>query len=1192
MDDPTLGRDDEAPTRAEPILKVPDRLGPCRLVRRIGSGGMATVYQAEMAEDRPYARQGATVAVKVLDRERFGGVEAVRRFLREASLGRSIIHPAVVSTLDGGTERVGDSAFHYLVLEYVEGRSLSQLIQQLGVVPEALLRDIALQAAAALAAVHEAGVVHRDVKPSNILITPDHQVKLMDLGIARSLEDEERLTSGGLFVGTALYASPEQLQGETVGPASDLYSLGVALFEAATGVQPFGGGGVQAVMRRHFEVVPVRASRANAAVSPFLEELIASLLAKEPWGRFASAGDLRSVLESAESSEWWREREGSARASRPRTELPGLRVPRETAVVGRDPELEVLQGLFAEARAGRGRTVLVEGEAGVGKSRLLDELVGSLLSGSGSPYVLYGSHAPGGRGASPGALAEGVVGLLGEARLESALGRYLTITPRLVPAFAAYLTGASAPAGADPLSAEAVHAVFCHLARALCAERPVVWIVEDLHFASADSRALLVSLSRIAHDQRLLLIATARPGLSAEEVSWLDRLETTRRLGLDRLSPREVIQLLSEALRSQQLAERLGGKIAVKSDGNPFFIFEMLRELKGRASLQQLPDGSYTASDDAERLTVPTSVRELLLAHVRDLGIEDRALLDVGAVQGFSFDPDLVARVRGLKRLAVLESLAAIERRLGVIRATGTGFEFRHHQLQEVIVGALPPLLRSEYHALLAAAYEERGGFAGRRAEEVPGEAAVFLAEHYLKGGRREQGGRVVLRALDHLASLYRNEALLELADLALGAIGGRQDPGLRCDLRLREAECLDLLGRRDAQRAAVDDAVASAELAGDPRRMARAGLARGRWLHAISDYRAAVGVLNEAAERARATSDQATESRAIGHMGRLLLFLGEHEQASGRFATYLELSRALGDRRGEAIAGAELGAVCSAMGLYDEASDHLDRSFTLAREIGFRGCEATALGALAHVQFNRGRYAQARQSHEQHLAVSREIGDRHGEAVALGNLGHLCVEEGRLEEAAPLLEGCLEISRALQQRHIESYALLYLGHLSRALEQGAAARSRYEDALQLCRAVRAQNSLAECLVALARLMLEQNEPKAARPLLVEAQEITTRMDLANPGPLPAAYLLLLDGNEGQDVPIQDTPPIAVQAEAHAVLFRLGGVESHLTRARELLSEMSSHLTAGASRSFWSRNMTARMLSGASATLRGPSAAV
>ena len=122
--------------------------------------------------------------------------------------------------------------------------------------------------------------------------------------------------------------------------------------------------------------------------------------------------------------------------------------------------------------------------------------------------------------------------------------------------------------------------------------------------------------------------------------------------------------------------------------------------------------------------------------------------------------------------------------------------------------------------------------------------------------------------------------------------------------------------------------------------------------------------------------------------------------------------------------------------------------------------------------------------------------------------------------------------------------------------------------------------------------MLEQNEPKAARPLLVEAQEITTRMDLANPGPLPAAYLLLLDGNEGQDVPIRDTPPLAVQAEAHAVLFRLGGVESHLTRARELLSEMSSHLTAGASRSFWSRNMTARMLSGASATLRGPSAAV
>jgi tetratricopeptide (TPR) repeat protein len=1185
MDEPTLGRDDEAPTHAEPIVKVPDRLGPCRLLRLIGTGGMATVYAAELAEDRPYGRRGSPVAVKVLDRERFGGVDAVRRFLREAQLGRSIDHPAVVRTLEGGSATAGGTTFHYLVLEYVEGRSLSSLIRELRVVPEALLRDLALQAASALRAIHEAGVVHRDVKPSNILITPEHQVKLMDLGIARPVEEDERLTRGGLFIGTALYASPEQLRGEEVGPASDLYSLGVALFEAATGSQPFSGGGVRAVMHRHFELVPVRAGRVNPAVSPFLEELIACLVEKEPRLRLASAAALVELLEAGEASDWWREREGSARAARPRGELAGLRVPRDTPVVGRDAELEILSEAFAEARAGRGRTVLLEGEAGVGKSRLVDELVGRWLSHSDAPCILYGSHAPGGRGSSPSALAEGVVALLGEAHLESALSHYLTVTPRLVPAFAAYLTGASPPRGADPLSGDAVHAVFCHLARALSAERLVVWIVEDLHFASADSRALVVSLARIAHDQRLLIVATSRPGLGGEEVAWLDRLDTTRHLSLDRLSPREVIQLLAEALRSQQLAERLGGKIAVKSDGNPFFIFEMLKELKDRSSLREQPDGSFTASDDVERLTVPTSVRDLLLAHIKDLSVEDRALLDVGAVQGFAFDPDLVARVRGLKRLAVLESLAAIERRNGVIRAIATGFEFRHHQLQEVIASALPPLLRSEYHVLMAESYEERGGFGDRSIEDVPGEAAVFLAEHYFKGGRERDGGRFVLRALDHLAALYRNEALLELASLALEIIG-EAEPELCCDLRLRQAECLDLLGRREPQREAVDAAAALAQLAGDASRLARAGVARGLWLHGASDYRAAIEALDSAADCARQASDPATEARAIGHMGRLLLHLGEYEQSARRYETYRDLSRRLGDRRGEASAGADLGAVHSCTGHYDEAAACLDQSLRLSKSIGFRRGEATALGALADVHFNRGRYGSARESYAQHLALCREIGHRHGEAVALGNLGHLCVEEGRLEEAAGPLVGCLEVSRDVQQRHVESYALLYLGDLGRALGDRAEAGSRYREALALCRAISTHHSVAESLLALARLLLEQGETQAARPLLREAGDIATRMSLPNPGPLPAAYSLLLDGGEPDTISIGETLPLAIQAEAHAVVFRACGTESHRSKARELLVQMSSHLTAEAQERFWSRNLTARLLNGGSDSQR------
>src|SRR5207244_846829 len=107
--------------------------------------------------------------------------------------------------------------------------------------------------------------------------------------------------------------------------------------------------------------------------------------------------------------------------------------------------------------------------------------------------------------------------------------RYLRVTPRLVPGFVAHLTGVGMPAGTETLTAEALHTVFCHLARALAAERPLVWVVDDLHFGSADARAILLSLARIAHDQSMLLVATARPGLPPGEVAELERLEVTRR---------------------------------------------------------------------------------------------------------------------------------------------------------------------------------------------------------------------------------------------------------------------------------------------------------------------------------------------------------------------------------------------------------------------------------------------------------------------------------------------------------------------------------------------------------------------------------------------------------------------------------------------------------------------------------------
>ncbi|MCB1054460.1 MAG: serine/threonine protein kinase, partial [Acidobacteria bacterium] len=276
---------------------LPDPLGPCQLLYPLGSGGAGTVYLARLVEDRPYGAAGTQVAVKVLDPECLESATVVRRFLREADVGRQVHHPSVVRTYDIGAAEANGTRYHYLVLEYVEGRTLRELMRELSSFPEPLLVDLAQQIASGLEAIHAAGAAHRDLKPGNILITPDYQVKLMDLGVAFLIENSTRLTREGYFVGTVLYASPEQVRGEEVGPAADLYSLGVVLYEAATGVQPFEGASAQESIQRQLTHNPPHAGDLNPQLTTWMEEVIACLMAKDPEDRFSDATEVLAVLE-------------------------------------------------------------------------------------------------------------------------------------------------------------------------------------------------------------------------------------------------------------------------------------------------------------------------------------------------------------------------------------------------------------------------------------------------------------------------------------------------------------------------------------------------------------------------------------------------------------------------------------------------------------------------------------------------------------------------------------------------------------------------------------------------------------------------------------------------------------------------------------------------------------------------------
>ena len=271
--------------------------GRYELEELVGTGGMSSVYRAH---DRQLERN---VALKVLHERLGADDEHVSRFRHEARAVAQLSHPNVVTVID----RFEEGGRQYIVFEYVDGENLKQLCEHTGPLPVRRALEIAVAVADGLAYAHEHGVVHRDVKPQNVLLSRDGEIKVTDFGIARSLDAESGLTLTGTVLGTSSYLSPEQASGLRVTPAADVYSLGVVLYELLAGEVPFPGGNQVVVALKHVNEPPPSLLERRPDVPPRLAASVAVALQKDPERRFASmaafAAELRACLAEVESAD-------------------------------------------------------------------------------------------------------------------------------------------------------------------------------------------------------------------------------------------------------------------------------------------------------------------------------------------------------------------------------------------------------------------------------------------------------------------------------------------------------------------------------------------------------------------------------------------------------------------------------------------------------------------------------------------------------------------------------------------------------------------------------------------------------------------------------------------------------------------------------------------------------------------------
>lgn len=475
----------------------PTTLGQYRLDDAIGRGGMGEVYRAfDTKLNRP-------VAVKVMRESSAERQRSVLRFLREARAASALNHPNIVTIHDVGET---SSGAHFIVQELVEGRTLRSLLDD--PMPLARAIDIGRQIARALAAAHAAGIVHRDVKPENVMVRADGYVKVLDFGLARVADPvggshsthTNQDTAPDTLLGTTAYMSPEAASASTVGPPGDVFGLGIVLYEMAAGRRPFVAATSIGVLASIVSEHPVPLARLNASIPYVLDDLVHRMLAKEPERR-PTAGEAADLLTELQSG-------GSPIVTTARPTAP-------RKSVGRETERTALRRAYAQVQRGASLLVAVTGEAGLGKSTLTEDFLGELATGPDRPIVARGrcsERLAGAEAYLP--VLEALEGLLRRTSNLSVDQLMRTVAPTWYtqvattsghPSFAEMRK--DAPAASQERMKRELSALFEELSRT----RPLVVFLDDLHWADVSTVDMLNYLAGRLANMRLLVLVTYRP---------------------------------------------------------------------------------------------------------------------------------------------------------------------------------------------------------------------------------------------------------------------------------------------------------------------------------------------------------------------------------------------------------------------------------------------------------------------------------------------------------------------------------------------------------------------------------------------------------------------------------------------------------------------------------------------------------
>ena len=735
---------------------VPSRIGPYDVLYEIGRGGMGVVYRAVRADGGPQ------VALKMPSRDMADLFGCMRREIH--ALGR-LRHPGVVRIIEEGVEK----GVPWYAMELLESRSLDGLLdiseshwddytevlpfqsyaESLEVrrgkmertpVRRDLGRALTLmyRLARVLAYVHARGIVHRDLKPQNVLVRAGDRPVLVDFGVMaqfRAQSGREVLEVGGLMMGTAIYTSPEQANGELVDARADLYSFGVMLYQIVCDEPPFIGRSVQSVVSQHLSVPPVPPSALIEGVPPVLEKLILKLLEKRRSARLGYAEDVAEMLVEAGAEP-----------------DPDFRV--ETAaylyrpeIVGRKATLDALRERIPAVRDGQGTFVVLGGESGIGKTSVAAAFTREATIAR-FEVVTAECDPVAGQPLHPLRPLLRVIAdyCRGSAVLTArVLGSRLGVLRELEPGLAD-LGDEAVPRPAPEFVSRRLFGDVAETLAAFARENPVLLVIDDLQWADEVTLRFLASLgAEYFGGLPLMIVGTYRVDEAGPELRALIANPHVNNVVLGRLDDANVGDVVRSMLAAPDAPPKFLQFLSAQTEGNPFFVAEYLRAAVDERLLYRRQGRWLVAAEDDRysSLGLPGTLRDLVARRIDGLSPLAQRIAETASVLGREVPESLLMAACGEREEDALEAISELIER-HVFEEAVDGIRFAHDKLREGSYARIGDERRRMLHARAAELIE-----ASCTTDEALVRRAAELAHHYDGAGEQEKAIHYYARAAE-----------------------------------------------------------------------------------------------------------------------------------------------------------------------------------------------------------------------------------------------------------------------------------------------------------------------------------------------------------------------------------------------------------------------------------------------------------